>query len=654
MNSASNTFRVKSGSTASRFAQNVLHLFSKFKKPLNSSGESGKARIITEQILSDVSKLFGKKTMILSNKDMEVIGDHVKCIRPVPPTCTLFDLFYRSIDGTCNNFFYPENGASGRPFARILPANYEDGISAPVGLSQLKAGKSFEPPWPSPRYISWNIVKDLRPSNPKHITHMFMQWAQFLDHDLDIAPVFTEDGCGCDLTLKCIPIEVSPDDPIFGTSSPNKAACIPFSRSVPVCSRSWADLPRNQVNDLTSYIDASNVYGSTKTVAKNLRLFKGGLLRQGGRTNTLKGNLPFQEDSPDFTNVPFFDAGDVRVNEQLGLTIMHTVWMREHNRIARWLMKINPCWKDKRIYQETRKIVGAMAQVITFKEFLPILFGKRYLNTYIPRYRGYNPFVDATIPNSFAGAAYRFGHSLVRNKLDRLDRNYRRLSIGPLPLEKAFFNPIRYFESFGTDPILRGLTVTKSNPVDEFLNSVLTSKLFVEPNKKLGGDLASLNIQRGRDHGLPTYRTWEKFCKTLFPKINTAFQSKNARSKLIKIYGKEGYQNGIDLWLGGLAEKTLQGGQVGPTFACIMGITFTRLRDGDRFWYENPYVFTALQRTELRKTTLAKVVCTNGDNIPTIQRNVFEGSRSRVKCSSIPSVNLWRWRDRKCYNRPPF
>ena len=657
---SASAFHVSKNSTAftARYGQHVLRLFLQFKRPSSSSRQSGHARLETERLLIQISRLLGgnPKNLTLSDRDMARIADRAKCISTSFPRCSLKDLRFRSADGTCNNFFYPENGASGRAFARILPANYEDGISAPVGLSQIKVGKPFEPPWPSPRLISWKLINDLKIRRSDRISHMFMQWGQFLDHDLDIAPVFDEDNsiCNCSLTPICVPIKVKPDDAVFGTGGSNKGACLPFARSVPVCSRyAGSGIPRNQVNDLTSYIDASNVYGSTKKLANELRLFKAGLLKQGGRLETLKGNLPFQDDSPDDSSLPFFVAGDSRVNEQLGLTIMHTIWMREHNRIARTLMRINPCWNDERIYQETRRIVGAMMQIITFKEFLPRVFGRFHFRTYIPRYRGYNPFIDATIPNSFAGAAYRFGHSLVKDQFDRLDRNYRRLSIGPLPLERAFFNPISYFESLGTDPILRGLTIVKSNPVDEFLNSVLTSKLFVEKTERLGGDLASLNIQRGRDHGLPTYRQWERFCRRLFPGIRGGFRRRATTRKLRELYGSRGFREGIDLWVGGLAEKKIRGGQIGPTFACIFAITFLRVRDGDRFWYENPYVFTPRQRIELQKTTLAKVICTNGDDIPTIQRNVFLTGR-RVKCTSIPAISLWRWWDKKCYNKRPL
>ena len=485
-------------------------------------------------------------------------------------------LKYRTYDGTCNNFFFPLNGAAVTPFPRLLPAEYEDGISAPVGLGQALSGDARSPPWPSPRLISWKVVRNSSESAPSGITHMVMQWGQFLDHDIDLSPVFDVE-CGCSHTRRCIPIPVDVHDGMFGNDTVNSGKCLSFSRSIPACQlESAASLPRGQINQVTSFIDGSQVYGSSQELALSLRLMTGGLLKQGGRAKSHKGNLPFQEERTEGGVLPFFIAGDERANEQTGLTVMHTLWLREHNRITRDLAAINPCWDDERLYQEARKIVAAQMQKISYDEFLPTIFGD-YMDTYVSKYSGYNPFVNASIPNSFAAAAYRFGHSLIRNQLLRLDENFTATAIGHLPLARAFFNPVAYFEGRGTDYITRGLMVDISNPVDEFLNSVLTSKLFSKKPGELGGDLASLNIQRGRDHGLPSYRSWQRYCQRVFPGHNATFGDSSTEQLLRQLYGERGFREGMDLWVGGLAEERLPGAQVGPTNACILGVTFSRL-----------------------------------------------------------------------------
>ena len=645
----SGAIHVPTTNTAAHAMQVIRTLL---QKPTEEAVKEGNARLRSERIVRRIFQLIGvQNNATITEEHMNKIVDCAEIRKRF--NCQSRDVLrYRTIDGTCNNFFYPLNGAALTSFARLIPAVYEDGMSCPVGHTQSVRGDPFSPPWPSPRLISWRIIRNLPVPNTHGITHMFMQWGQFLDHDLDIAPMFNEEDCGCTDTEICFPIRVKPEDSVFGRNSPHRSRCIPFSRSIAACkARSvYGNLPRNQINQITSYIDASNVYGSSNKLARSLRLFKGGLLKQGGQLESFKGNLPFQEDKPDNGAVPFFVAGDERANEQTGLTVMHTLWLREHNRIARRLAVINPCWKDEKLYQETRKIVGAQMQAITFKEFLPVLFGPQ-IRKYIPLYSGYNPFVDATIPNSFATAAFRFGHSLVRANLLRLDNNFRSAKIGPLPLSRAFFNPLSYFESGGTDLLLRGLTVDQSNPVDEFLNSVLTSQLFTESPERLGSDLASLNIMRSRDHGIPSYRTWQKLCQRLFPGRIATFHSRRTERILRDVYGDEGFREGMDLWVGGLAEAKIPGALVGPTFACILGITFHRLQIGDRFWYENPYTFSSAQRQQIQQhALLSKVVCTNGDNIPQIQRSIFHTSPARINCSSIPEINLLHWWDRKCFS----
>ena len=113
-----------------------------------------------------------------------------------------------------------------------------------------------------------------------------------------------------------------------------------------------------------------------------------------------------------------FASGDLRVNENAGLASMHTLFMREHNRIVRELKKINPQWKSETCYEEARLVVIAMHQVITYKEYLPRLIGGEYMKKYDLNilsdgyYYGYNSAIDPSISNEFTTAAFRFGHRL--------------------------------------------------------------------------------------------------------------------------------------------------------------------------------------------------------------------------------------------------
>ena len=339
---------------------------------------------------------------------------------------------------------------------------------------------------------------------------------------------------------------------------------------------------------------------------------------------------------------PCFLAGDLRVNEQTALTVMHTIWVREHNRIARVLRANNRQMSSDDIFETARSIVIAQIQKITYKDYLPLILGRAF-SRLIPTYKGYDPSIFSNVPNAFATAAYRFGHSQIQPFFERLDKSYRSIPAGPLSLVDAFFNNSQFLEHGGTDPILRGLLATPARQVDEFLNTVITTMLFANSSSSPGMDLASLNIQRGRDHGLPTYLTWKQWAKTEC-NLESDFRNQLTRIRLLQTYGS---LNNVDLFVGGLAEEPVSGGIVGATFACIFSKTFTALRDGDRFYYENSASnkasFTAAQRSEIEKASLSRVICDNS-GITQIQRNAFMANKRRVSCSRLQSVNLNAWR----------
>lgn len=106
----------------------------------------------------------------------------------------------------------------------------------------------------------------------------------------------------------------------------------------------------------------------------------------------------------------------------------------------------------------------------------------------------------------------------------------------------------------------------------------------------------------------------------------------------------------IDLWSAGISERKLPGSAVGPTMGCIIARQFYAFKRGDRFWYENPKLpssFTAEQLREIKKITLAKILCTNADNMPKIQPWAMKLPHSiynaPVPCESLPAMNLKYW-----------
>ena len=388
---------------------------------------------------------------------------------------------------------------------------------------------------------------------------MVMQWGQFIDHDLDFVPMAVSnaqfsDGRHCNETCEnhapCFPIRVPENDPRI-----RHRRCIGVTRSSATCGSGMTSVffsrvaQREQINQITAYIDASNVYGSSEEEAHSLRDFtsRNGHLRSGYVMSSGKPLLPANtgepvdcQMDPNRAHIPCFQAGDHRANEQLGLLAMHTLWMRQHNSIADTLRSVNPHWDGDMIYHEARKIVGAQLQHITYTQWLPAVLGPRGMQL-IGEYQGYNPSTDAGISNMFATAAFRFGHSLVNPTIARYDDNMEAISHGHLPLHQAFFAPYRISEEGGIDPILRGLFHRPSKlPLpSQLLNEELTERLFTLAHE-VALDLAALNIQRGRDHGLPPYNKVREHCglerAKSFEDLSSEIQDSNVRRKLRRVY----------------------------------------------------------------------------------------------------------------------
>lgn len=659
---------------------NSAELFRLFRFPDAPTRELAKAAEIYERTLANVKKHIDAGMVtnatkeyhykdILSKEHLDLIAQLSGCtthrrVRNCSDTC--FHKKYRSIDGGCNNLENPTWGSSLTPFRRILQPIYEDGFGKPVGWNKTK--KYFGYPKPLARLVSTSIISTHQITPDDEITHMVMQWGQFLDHDLDhsLPAVSSQswDGVDCKKTCEyaapCFPMDVPPNDPRV-----RNRRCIDFIRTSAVCGSGMTSVffdniqPREQINQLTSYIDASQVYGYSEELSRALRDLNsdGGRLREGPDFTGWKPLLPFASNEGidcrrnlSESDVNCFAAGDIRVNEQSGLIAMHTLWMREHNRIARELKALNPQWNGETIFHESRKIVGAIMQHITYKQWLRFIVGDSGIEK-LGEYQGYNPNIQATISNVFATAALRFGHTLINPVLHRFNEDFKPIREGHLPLRHAFFAPWRVVNEGGIDPLLRGLFTVpaKLKKPKENLNSELTEQLFRTAHA-VALDLAAMNVQRSRDHGLPGYTEYRKFCNMTYVENFEDLRSEISNEEiLIKLHELYGHPGNIDVFVGGVLEDTVSDGRVGPLFQCLLLEQFKRLRDGDRFYYEHPDVFTPDQLNEIKKYSLSHILCYDGDNITRVTENSFilpDKQGGFIPCSTLPSINLRPWMQR--------
>lgn len=507
---------------------------------------------------------------------------------PVP----VFEI--RSFSGEGNNVDYPDWGAAHIELVRFTSANYADDISELAGEER-----------PSPRHIS-NVVfaQNHDTQNHKGATDFLWQWGQFLDHDIDLT-----DGAD-----PAEPANISiPAGDLFFDPHGSGTAEISFNRSLyHVESGTGSDNPRQQINEISSFIDASNVYGSSEERALALRTLDG-----SGRLKTSEGNLlPFNEaglSNAGGSSENLFLAGDVRANEQVGLASMHTLFVREHNRLARRIAENNPSLSGDEIYQRARTQVSAQMQVITYREFLPLLLGPRA----IPEYRGYNPRVNASIANEFSTGAYRLGHSLLSDTLLRLDSEGNEIEAGHLGLRDAFFAPEEIINE-GIEPVLRGLASQVCQSIDNYVIDDVRNFLFGPPGAG-GFDLVSLNIQRGRDHGLPNYN--QARVEMGLPAVKDFEEISSKPEVVAALQMAYGSVDQVDLWVGGLAEDYQAKAMVGELFYHILKRQFVALRDGDRFWYEN--VLSKEQIDRVERTRLSDIIRRNTNIGSELQRDVF-------------------------------
>lgn len=479
---------------------------------------------------------------------------------------------YRSYSGHCNNVQNPDWGSATMGYLRFVGPYYADGVSLP---RRSIAGDEL----PSPREVSLAIhgsadaytldgEANLVEAEHPHVTTLTAFFAEFIAHDIShSAQSAGHRGhrikcCGLNREMmhpECFPIYFPVDDPVFKPADPVSAAassnvpvtsnrqsrssrltsaassrsndpsltsgaCMEYVRTCPALKMGCTLGAREQINQVSSFIDGSVIYGSSEEEVRQLRSFKGGELKSqvvpfvkknaNGRSRELLQSADSIVDcrSSDKRRA-CFKSGDIRVNENVGLTLMHTIWMREHNRIARQLAAINPHWEDSQIFEETRRIIGAELQHISYNELLPALLGEEVIDEYGLRleteafYTKYdidtNPGVENSIASSvLPGVIY----SMMPTRLERYSSQLKML--GVRKMGDTYFNPSDLYDENKFDEYLMGLISQNAHDPDLRLSN--------EPMATRTGeafDLISLIIQQGRDHGIPGYLEFRKMCK---------------------------------------------------------------------------------------------------------------------------------------------
>ena len=505
------------------------------------------------------------------------------------------------------NHYYPFNGSSHHPTNPSFNAVNSDLIRLTPSSGTLNNQYVSRVDSLSARQISNNLCEtNADPLDGNGLSDYNWIWGQFLSHDISF--VLTQNGRvdGLPETLD-IPIPAGDDwlDP-FSVGN----LLIPMDRSLYNTSTGTETLPREFPNSITGWLDGSHVYGSSLSTSDWLRSFEDGKLKT---SNGFNGEFlpiadPNDETAPPVSFSGFspsekYVAGDPRANEHAALTAMHVLFVREHNRLADEIFLENNSMSDDEIYQLARKINTAQMQYITYFEYLPSL------GVNLPEYTGFDATVNPSISNSFATLAFRMGHSQITNQTLRLDSGYTDFFLGNITMKDGFWNPERLILEGGLAPVFRGAALTTQAQNDIYYVSDLRNSMFGEPG--FGGlDMCAIDIQRGRDHGLPDYNTLRESIG--LDRISNWSEITNDAEVLTRLNLTYPEIDNVDPMMGLYAESHLSNSVLGESMHALIFDQYLRLRDGDILYFENDIELTPYL-DEIKQSTLTNVILRNSE-----------------------------------------
>jgi len=569
-----------------------------------------------------------------------------------------------SYDGS-NRGGDPLFGTHPIPLVRLADARYmgNDGQTPIGGIPGPMFDQGLGTEAPNVRSVS-NIVVGNSTSvrntrRPLNAYHTF--WGQFMDHDLGLT-----EGVGNDY-----PIDVTGDATFNPTNIGGVSTQIPFGRAIFENDTLGV---RQQDNDITAWIDSSFVYGEDD---EKVFLLRGArcrddngecpgqfLMTPQGAYGTLPttavvttengGSLPTVVAANPVGAVPDDQirvGGDIRAQENNALECMHTILVREHNRCAIQLADDNSDRTSDEIFEECRWFNMAYVQNILYAEYAPLLLPEvgmagvpgRLGHNLDAVYQGYNSSASPNVFNEFSGALFRYGHSELPTEITRADFTNGNL-IESIDLVDAFFNPTQTPTPESIDQILAGLWQDQQNEVDVFVIEDIRNQLFQNPAD--GGppaDLIAFNLQRSRDHGLPSlnqlrsalqlepYDDFEDLVaggNGMTPSAEQQIVADNLRI----VYGDVA---NVELWIGGVAEPGFAGGNFGETLTFVVSLQYQNFRAADAYYYANGW-FSQDEVNTIEQTVLSTLILRNSQvaEMP-CQAMIFDAAAGQMMCQNM-------------------
>ncbi len=518
----------------------------------------------------------------------------------------LFGQSYRTFDGSNNNTNNSIIGSVNSPYSRLAAAEFNDGMSEPAGINR-----------PNPRELSIDNFWEKMNAEEQdlNLSTFVWVWGKFIDHDINSTRTNTSEP---------FPIEISLEDPYLSELAALGKDIEMYRIEALEGTGNHPENPRRYANHTSTWIDGSMIYGHDQYRADWLRTFF------RGKMKTSEGNLlPFNTKSGNFNDIidftapsmvnprnasKYFVTGDVKANETLQLLSLHTLFIREHNRLCDSLVALYPYWSDEKLYFHARALVGGMIQKITFDEWLPAL------GIYLDEFQGYNDELDPSINEFYALAGGNIGHSMLQMSTPRIDEYGNVNQQGKLTYQHGFYNPVELPLSGGLDDIFRGMAVQEQAKVNCYVPLEMRNFNMPWGEDEKYTDFWAVAVNRGRDVGLANFNSARA---ALGLSKLTAFSEISINQELSGFL-EDSYSNidDVDLWVGMLAENHIENSAFGSTLHAIYKNQFQNLRDGDRYYYIVDLNLTETDIELIENSTLANLILKNTD-IETIQKNVF-------------------------------